>query len=148
MTVSISWIEVAAVLFALAGDVASIELPQFPSIWLVGAIGLIVLPIATFIFQQIVGSVITGETWNLWLRVVRSQPSPDTVNVPKADLESLIRQGEQAIAVIEDLRAENEYLLAMALGTTNGRPVRGGRVVAAARRGRSTKLNRGKRKVR
>lgn len=134
---SINWIEVFATLLAFAGDVVPIEppsLPALPSLWLVGLFGLIVVPVATFVVQQIVGSVITGETWNLWQRTVRARPSLDTATIPTADLDALIRQSERAVALIEGLRDENQHLLDLLVGPRSKRPIRAERLPTQGRK--------------
>ena len=127
LTGGVNWVEVFATLLAFARGVVSIEapaLPTVPSIWIVGGIGLILVPVATFVLQQVVGSVITGETWNLWQRTVRARAGTDTVAVPAADLRELIRRSEQAVAVIEGLSAEHQYLLDLLAGPRRARTIR------------------------
>ncbi len=136
LTGGVNWVEVFATLVAFAGEVASIEvltLPTASSIWIVGGIGLVLLPVATFILQQIVGSVITGETWSLWQRIVRARQDVDSATVPVADLRDLIRQSEQAVAVIEGLRAENQYLLELLAGPRRARPIRADSLATTSR---------------
>lgn len=135
LTASISRMEMVVSLLAVAEHVASVKLPTVLSLWIIGGIGLGLLQIATFAFQQIVGSVITGETWNLWQRFVRTHPSRDTIPLPRAELESLIRQGEQALAVIDNLRADNQYMLELVVGPKRARVIGRNRLAVVARCG-------------